>query len=444
MSVDPQTLKRYKSVLAAFMSFLHQRLPGDSYERDHVFTEAELTAVIPLDVSISFDKKAISFWMPNRDKWSVTRTEGNPTQSKDVLDLLKAVKKKEVRKQGAKSQVRRPMVGKEFESMHKLLLEAGNENDRRTTAHASSWKRYGISALVNFQFHMIARIDDSTQVVLEHVRVHDKFSHSLKVRLNWSKNVNDERDAPFQLVLGSMNPIYCVLWSLGLWLELNLKMYPPAMESPYLFCFCDDFRIPEGGQKAKSMIQSFMTKMFKRREFHEEEENAKKLLLGSHSIRKFACTYVRSCGIHKDEKDIRGRWKGVGRVSDVYDDTELPYPDAKVGAVLCGGGPCIYKTNPAVDSAMMDSFVLSHVVPNARKRLPDSACLVLGKALMWMITSPFADDHIPVEFKDKVLSDWAHVCGGDSELDAEQSAIYKNPVQKTGGCGVGRFWSSIH
>ena len=111
MSVDPQTLKRYKSVLAAFMSFLHRRLPGDSYERDHVFTEAELTAVIPLDVcrymrlkaygsefpspdtnpihsrhsAISFDKKAISFWMPNRDKWSVTRTEGSSTQSKDVI-----------------------------------------------------------------------------------------------------------------------------------------------------------------------------------------------------------------------------------------------------------------------------------------------------------------------------------------------------------------------
>jgi hypothetical protein len=195
--------------------------------------------------------------MPNREKWSVTRTEGNPTQSKDVIDLLKAVKKKEVRKQGAKSQVRGPMVGKEFESMHKLLLEAGNDDRRITTSHASSWKRYGISAIVNFQFRMIARINDSTQVVLEHVRVHDKFLHSLKVRLNWSKNVNDERDAPFQLVLGSMNHVYCVLWSLGLWLELNLKVYPPAMESPYLFCFCDDFRIPEGGQKAKS-IQSFI------------------------------------------------------------------------------------------------------------------------------------------------------------------------------------------
>ena len=31
-------------------------------------------------------------------------------------------------------------------------------------------------------------------------------------------------------------------------------------------------------------------------------------------------------------------------MSDVYDDTELRYPDAKVNAVQCGGGPCIHKT----------------------------------------------------------------------------------------------------
>jgi hypothetical protein len=89
--------------------------------------------------------------MPNQEKWSVTRTEGNPTQSKDVIDLLKAVKKKEVQKQGAKSMTRRPMVGKEFQNMHKILREAGG-NGKRTTTHASLWKRYGISAMVNFQF----------------------------------------------------------------------------------------------------------------------------------------------------------------------------------------------------------------------------------------------------------------------------------------------------
>jgi len=34
------------------------------------------------------------------------------------------------------------------------------------------------------------------------------------------------------------------------------------------------------------------------------EEGA--MLLGSHSIRKFASTHVRRCGITRDEKDIRG------------------------------------------------------------------------------------------------------------------------------------------
>jgi hypothetical protein len=36
----------------------------------------------------------------------------------------------------------------------------------------------------------------------------------------------------------------------------------------------------------------------------------------------------------KRQKDVRGRWKGRGRVSDIYDDIELPYPDAKVAEKL--------------------------------------------------------------------------------------------------------------
>ena len=87
------------------------------------------------------------------------------------------------------------------------------------------------------------------------------------------------------------------------------------------------------------------------------------------------------------------------------------------------------QNNPVVDLAMMDLFVLSHIVPNVRKRLPDSACRVLDSAFMSMITLHFANDHAPVEFNDYVLSDWAHVCGGDSKLDAEQSSMYKNPTQ---------------
>lgn len=83
----------------------------------------------------------------------------------------------------------------------------------------------------------------------------------------------------------------------------------------------------------------------------------------------FACTYAHSCDIHNEEK------------------SELAEERKWASAVLCGGGPYVYEMSPTIDPSNMDSFVLSHgVVQNARKRLPDMACLVLGKALMWMTT----------------------------------------------------------
>lgn len=175
--------------------------------------------------------------------------------------------------------------------------------------------------------------------------------------------------------------------------------------------------------------------MFKLEEFKTDDGEAKSLLLGSHSIRKYAATFARRCGVTKDEKDIRGRWKGAGRVSDVYDDVELPYPDAKVAEKLCGGGACFYLPNPRYDTAMLNSFVLNHVVPNVKKRLPESACLVLGRALLWLICSPLVDDYVPTDLKDKVLADWAHIRGG-SEVDTPAPPVLdneeheSNPIQQ--------------
>lgn len=273
--VDTKTLKQYKAVLASFMNFVHDRPTGGEYSRDHEHSMEVLAAITPNDVlrymnlktfgttdppgdanpvsaranTLAVDKKAISFFMPNRDKWSATRMEGNPTQSMQVNSLIKRVRKKEARKQGVKSQARRPIQGEEFVALHELLNQHEETTRNRNQGGRVCWKRYGISAMVNFQFHLIARVDDTTQLVLEHVRVHDSFAHCLKTRLNWSKNVNDERDAPWQIVLGSINPVYCVLCSLALWLELNLKSNPAAMTSPYVFCISDDIRIPEGGLK---------------------------------------------------------------------------------------------------------------------------------------------------------------------------------------------------
>ena len=85
---------------------------------------------------------------------------------------------------------------------------------------------------------------------------------------------------------------------------------------------------------------------------------------------------------------------------------------------MCHGGACYYlfpevlTNNSAANEddngtsavAMMKTFILSNVVPNIRKVLPDSAALVLGKALLWLIYSPYdAMNHVvPEEFKNRI------------------------------------------
>ena len=179
--------------------------------------------------------------------------------------------------------------------------------------------------------------------------------------------------------------------------------------------------------------------------------------LGSHSIRKFSSTHARRSGCTRDDKDLRGRWKSKSRVSDVYDDTELPYPDAKNAEMLCIGGPCYYLfpeelngTNTAGDNeaasavpliAMMKTFLLSNVVPNIRKRMSEAVALVLGKALLWMIFSPYDETHhvIPQDFKQRIQMEWkeiisATVVGVDCE-DSRYNPIKRVPVVVTGDHG---------
>lgn len=108
-------------------------------------------------------------------------------------------------------------------------------------------------------------MDDTTQVKMENIRIHDSFSFALKTRLNWSKNVNEERDAPWQIVLGCMDQLYCVLISLALWLEFFLMGNPIGAMTPYVFAFSDDITIPNGGVKSKDTVQGVFGKdVFKR------------------------------------------------------------------------------------------------------------------------------------------------------------------------------------
>lgn len=97
---------------------------------------------------------------------------------------------------------------------------------------------YELSALTVFQFHWIAHsIDDTTQVfVVDNVCVHDKLcKNALKTRLKWSKNVTEECDAPWHVVLGLMDTVIL------LGVDNHHSENPNAGAlSPYLISFSDD------------------------------------------------------------------------------------------------------------------------------------------------------------------------------------------------------------
>ncbi len=325
--------------------------------------------------SILFWKKSISYFMSNRNHaWNEILNTGNPTRSDKILTLIKQVKKKEVRGEGIRSQARRPLEEAEFRSAMSL-------------AHASEHDitRYGITALCCFQFTMIGRIDDCTQWEKEHFKAHTQFPDvAARARLSWSKNVQEERDAPWQILLGSMDPSFCVILNVAIWLEWSLSSLPGAALSPYVLAFSNDNNRPSGGRKAKVTASKILKGIFHCEDFVEIHDDDGAGKLGSHSLRKFASTWLRRNGGTKDEKDTRGHWKKQ-RVSDTYDDMELPYPDTKAAGMLCVGGPCSYRVKP--NSRVTEEWIIGNVVPFTAEVYGYALAKILGKALLWCVFS---------------------------------------------------------
>ena len=407
----------YKTILAKLMSFLDDK----DYDIDDEFSQERLQEITPRDLmaflnfitfgeeepgegrflearvmsgelevqrrssSIEYYKKAISGFFPNRlMAWNELASVGNPTRSREINDLIKLLKKLEVRGKGAPTHACRAITDSEFRKIHEIMK-----------SDESSRIKYGFSAALNFQFHFIARIDDTTQQFSANIQPHNQFDFLLKAKLNWSKNVTEEREAPFQSMIPSMDHEYCVHLSLGLWLEIYGNENPTAELSPYTFHFSNDVSIPEGGKKSKQSYQKFLHEnVFQNEYFQGTTGN-----LGSHSTRKYASTECRKRGCSKEEKELRGRWKAHSRISDRYDDVELPFPDAKVATTLCIGGPMKYMADRNVIS---DNFILTYVSPCISRRFGRQVALVLGKAILWCVFAPEGDGELPGWLYDRI------------------------------------------
>ena len=92
--------------------------------------------------------------------------------------------------------------------------------------------------------------------------------------------------------------------------------------------------------------------------------------------------------------DSRGRWR-KRRVVDRYIDVNLPYPDAKVAAALCMGGPCKYVLKNG--SGITNNWLFEHVVPNIRQseHFQDPVAAVLALPLLWACFSVDAQAFVP-------------------------------------------------
>ena len=263
-----RTKNDYRPTLVSLMSFLD----GVAYAKETIFTEQRLRRITPSDIlrwmnmktfgvenppldanpltahssSLAYWKKAISHFMPNcLMAWNSTAGIGNPTRSSEVNDLITRVKKKEVRRQGVESSAHRPLTHEEFCQQQTIFRESPGLDDLT---------RYGMPALFNFQSHMISRIDCASQWQKELFAPHDFFPQfAAKARLAWAKNVHEEGDAPWQIVFGLKEPLFCVFIGLAIWLEHYLSRAQGL--SPYVFDFSGDFTVPRGGDKTNEYAQ---------------------------------------------------------------------------------------------------------------------------------------------------------------------------------------------
>ena len=147
-------------------------------------------------------------------------------------------------------------------------------------------------------------MDDCCKWYLTNLEPHDSYpGKAAKFRLAWSKNVTDERDAPWQHLFGCMDWMFCTILHVGLWLEIVHTADRGAREGPFVFSFTNNRTSKDDNIAKKSKVQAYkllkpIMKMI--------EDEAKKGNVGAHSICTLSATFARLLGISKDDKDTHG------------------------------------------------------------------------------------------------------------------------------------------
>jgi hypothetical protein len=424
--MNVQKEKTYRPYLLRYLSFQNGQVYGKNYVFDDGEIEQELLKATPATITgwmrmyafgkdeisptdcpsirsstLDMCKKALSWYMPHRTAaWNIQSATGNPTKSKEVNELIKYIKTKEVRKTGQESSAKRAITQTEFCTALTIL---SSEN--------SFQLRYRISTMMKLQYHLITRSDDLGHFKINHLQSHSdpRFcSFALQIKVFWSKNVLEERDCPDQILLGSMDSGFCILLALSIYLE-SWFTCNKGLQS--VFLFSDDNNEELAPKRTKSSYAaSLRTNVFSNPMFLSKTGRNGSEDLGSHSLRKFPATWASRNGCNADEIDVRGRWKrNSRRIVDRYIDVKQEFMDAKVQAALCVGGPIKYKLVPG--SGITNDWCNKYVVPGICEYFGNlnPICNVLALPLLFACFDPELKTSVPAEILKNITDAYSQI-----------------------------------
>jgi hypothetical protein len=347
-------------------------------------------------------KKMLSFFMINRlPSWDELHRSGNPTKSSIVNDLIAFVKKKETRGQGKRSCADRAFEHSEFQQ----VLDSFHHSER------SNFNcKYRYPAMIKFMFHYVARGDDAAHVFKSSLQQSSEYPWALLCTLRWAKNVREQRDCPPQIMLGSINPNYCVMLSLAIFLEEWISR-GQGRTSQWLFSdgnsmvHSPEKEIQKEVDRCKGGLYNAIKSIVKSATFVCDPVVANSPNpLANHSTKKYATTHGRRRGVPKDFMDYRARWRSK-KIQETYTDTVLPWPDIKAASTLCFGGICKYKLKPSV--TISDEWLADHVCPAIQQCFGLSVAAILAKPLLWACMDEVWSDYVPAGLRSRIINSLA-------------------------------------
>lgn len=445
----PKCYLEHKKKLDRFMEHKHKKAKH-FYTVEHEYTLEELLEIVPKDLvryfcnmlygkdkptaddlptkgrasTATLHKSAISFFMPNSQTWDAGYNRGNPTKSKDVNKLLSNVVNLETQGRGKKSSADYPWEVPEYSYVV----------DKQTKFEDGS-KRLLYPAMTTYQCSMIARIDDTAKLRTTNLRIHPECIDAYMSRMEWSKNVKEERDAPWQIGIAERDCKKDNVFHLANHLE---KKYETRAGRQAEFIFCDSNENPKKvkGRYSRDLRENIV----KTDDFKRISQSAVGAALqntprrkGSHSTRKYARTKARRKGrCSKDNANHRGRWKGdASRAPARYEDTLLPYPDALVAAELCHGGPIAYRIKSS--SWVSNDWIVTNVSPNITAMHGQELGALFGRALLWACCDNDARVMIPDKLYRRVMSAFREGSASASQQQHGESTApvsMENPITK--------------